>query len=235
MPQQQLPDGPHRDKFKGNTKEIERLIEIHTEVSGKGKGYKHNVEVLNKSAIVLLVATWESYVEDLAENSFDFLLENCQSPEDIPRKIRAQASKSLKNSKTDLDVWKLAQDGWREVLESHKDGAIKKYVKTLNTPRTSNVDELFENLIGIRSISSNWLWKGMSKTNANSKLEKLITLRGEIAHTVSTAKPVSKAQVVQNMKFLIRLATISHNRCTKQLLSICGKQPWVTYRYEKTS
>ena len=36
-----------------NLSEVKRLIEIHTQITGGKPGFKHKVEVLNKSAIVL--------------------------------------------------------------------------------------------------------------------------------------------------------------------------------------
>ena len=62
-----------------NLSEIARLLEIHKEISGPGPGYKHNVQVLNKSAIVLLLACWEAYVEDLAESAFNFMLSKSET------------------------------------------------------------------------------------------------------------------------------------------------------------
>ena len=59
---------PHINSLKTNFQEIDRIIEIHGEISGSGPGYKHNVQVLNKSAIVLLLACWEAYIEDLMTN-----------------------------------------------------------------------------------------------------------------------------------------------------------------------
>jgi hypothetical protein len=53
--------------FNDNVAETERLIDIHSALTGKERGYRHNVEVLNKSGIVLLVACWEAFIEDLAE------------------------------------------------------------------------------------------------------------------------------------------------------------------------
>lgn len=229
-----LPHGPHRNVFGENAKEVGRLLEIHSEVSGPNRGRRHNLEVLNKSAIVLLVATWESYVEELASNSFDFLLKNVKKPEDIPNRILTLSSKSLKSSKNELDVWTLAGEGWVEVLRAHKEVAIAKYVKKLNTPRTSNIDEIFEELIDLKGISSNWYWKGMSKANAHRKLEDLIILRCEIAHTVNASKPVTKQKILEYKDFLSRLATISHNQCNNHLFDICGKRAWRSYKHGAT-
>jgi hypothetical protein len=49
-----------------NLKEIERLLALHTMVGGKTKGRRYGLEVLNKSAIVLITAYWEAYCEDIA-------------------------------------------------------------------------------------------------------------------------------------------------------------------------
>lgn len=203
-------------------------------MSGGGAGYKHKVEVLNKSAVVLLVATWESYIEELAENSFNFLISNCYESTNIPKVVRVMSTKKLRESKNDLDIWKLADDGWVSVLESHKDSVIKKYISTLNTPRTSNIDEIFSSLLGIKKLSSNWYWGGMSAKNASSKLEELITIRGEIAHTVGVSKSIKKSKVIDYARFLNRLATISSNRCTTHLHGLCGEWAWTTYVYGKT-
>jgi hypothetical protein len=230
MSTNKLPDAPHRDAFFANSKEVLRLLEIHKEISGDGPGYKHNVEVLNKSAIVLLVATWESYIEDLAKNSFEFLLKNSKSHEAIPKKILASSVKDLKGSQNELDVWQLAGNGWQDILQRHHASVLKKYVKSLNTPRTDNIDELFESLLGIKNISSNWHWKRMSASSAKEKLEVLIRIRGEIAHTVYASKSINKGDVKNYDSFLNNLAMITHNTCTRHLESVCGTKPWTTYK-----
>lgn len=50
--------------FDESRKDIDRLLEIHQRLGGKGKGRRHQLEVLNKSAIVLISAIWEAYCED---------------------------------------------------------------------------------------------------------------------------------------------------------------------------
>jgi hypothetical protein len=107
---------------------------------------------------------------------------------------------------------------------------IKKYVRSLNTPRAGIVDELFESLLGIKKISHNWHWSGMSKDKSIRKVEQLITTRGEIAHSVRASKAITKTAVQDYESFLNRIAVISHNRCTEYLYKLCGTRPWRTYR-----
>ena len=42
------------------------MIEIHVLLGGSGQGRKYQLEVLNKSAVVLITAIWEAYCEDIA-------------------------------------------------------------------------------------------------------------------------------------------------------------------------
>lgn len=229
MNTEELPHAPHRDRFFDNGKEVIRLLEIHEQIAGDGPGYKHNVEVLNKSAIVLLVATWESYIEELALNCFEYLLNNCKNHANIPNKVLSSSCRKLRDSKNELDIWKLAGEGWRDVLLKHKEEVINKYIKSLNTPKASNIDELFESLLGMKTVSSNWAWKGMTSQKSILKLEKLIKIRGEIAHTVNTSTSVKKTTVKHYEALLNKLAMITHNRCVDYLADICDTPPWTKY------
>jgi hypothetical protein len=63
-----------RAAFENNRKDVERLMEIHGDLAGDTPGRKHGVEVLNKSAIVLMCAIWEAYCEDLAAEAVEHLV-----------------------------------------------------------------------------------------------------------------------------------------------------------------
>ncbi len=224
----------HIDSLKKNLEEIQRILEIHSLISGSGRGYKHNVQVLNKSAIVLLLACWEAYVEDLAKNSFQYMLSKTKEPTVFPDHVLAIAGKEIKKSNN--DIWKLANSGWKSIMEAHKESILEKYIVrgSFNTPNPKNIDSLFSNLIGYTSISSKWYWKGMSFDRSKEKLNELIELRGNIAHRVVASKKVTKAYVMETREFTLRLAIISNNRITSYLEEKIGKKPWKTIRYKKT-
>ena len=171
---------PHLDNLKSNRKQVRRLLEIHGIVAGKGVGYKHDVEVLHKSAIVLLVASWEAYVEDLATNAFEALLAAAKDHDIFPPDVLTSASSVLKKADNNREIWKLAGDGWKQVLKDHKLELFSQYIGKLNTPKPKQIDGLFHALIGISNISSRWHWKGMSEQDSADKLEGLIELRGSI-------------------------------------------------------
>ena len=119
--------------------------------------------------------------------------------------------------------------GWRDVLRIHKDKVLKDYIAGFHTPRPDRVDHLFESLIGLKSLSSNWKWKGMNSDQARRKLDNLITLRGAIAHRVKASKSVRKLDVKKSSDFIVRLAYISSNTLRSYLHSRTDEYPWSSF------
>ena len=56
-----------RVQFEKNKADVDNLLLFHKETGGDEPGRRDKrLEVLNKSAIVLITAVWEAYCEDLA-------------------------------------------------------------------------------------------------------------------------------------------------------------------------
>lgn len=229
------PKAKHLDTLLSNLREVERLVEIHATIAGATVGAKHRVEVLNKSGIVLLVACWEAFVEDLAERSFQLLLRHAKCPDVFPSKVRTLSSKKLREDKDERRVWELAGDGWRAVLQAYQDQVLEKYVGTFNTPKPKQIDQLFDSLLGVPSVSKKWSWHKCSPAQARKRLNKLITLRGAIAHRVSTPSSVHKRDVVNAAAFVNRLAVATHNRVNANLGERLGHSPWQRYEYRNVA
>ena len=225
----------HIESLKSNMSEVDRLLEIHSKVAGNGVGRKRDVEVLNKSAIVLLLACWEAYVEDTASAAFDRLLAKATAPDAFPEFVLAIAAKEIKKADT-MTFWGIAKEGWKPELVRHRDRILEKYVErgSFNTPSAENVDKLFSEMIGLTSVSKQWTWPSMTPERSSKKLKKLIELRGEIAHRVSAANSVKKSDVTNYKNFLYRLAVITHNRTSAFLYARTKIKHWGRYRYGST-
>ena len=224
----------HVTNLISNTGEVVNLIHLHAAIVGGRRGRPPNLEVLSKSAVVLLVACWEAYIEDLASNSFEFLLANAASPDTFPAKVLAVASRSLREGSDARSVWKLAGEGWRAVLIQHKTAVFDRYIGRLNTPRPSQIDALLEELIGLKKLSQTWKWRGMSNRSAIDKLGRLITLRGEIAHRVNVSRSVRRRYVESSTGFVNRLAATSSNVTREHLMLKTNIEPWVRVTYGET-
>jgi hypothetical protein len=80
----ELPWPDHVSNLISNTSEVQKLIRIHQAITGGQRGRPPDLEALHKSGVVLLVACWEAYIEDLAANAFCVLLDNAASPDVFP-------------------------------------------------------------------------------------------------------------------------------------------------------
>lgn len=178
--------------FLENSKDIAELWRIHQEVAGQGAGRKYGVEVLNRAAIIFITACWESYIEDLATEAFDFLLGNAASSNAIPTKVKSLATKSIWDQKDSTKVWDIADAGWRTLLIEHKSLTLQHWLGPFNTPTSGRVNALYAELLGVKKISSTWKWQGMSTENAEKKLDQFIQVRGDIAHRLNPGKAVQK-------------------------------------------
>jgi len=223
---------PHLNLWK-NLEEVQRLLDIHTKVAGKKPGRKHNVEVLNKSAIVLLVACWEAFVEDLAEDAFSILLRRAKTHSTFPAKVLSEAARPLHDSKNPCDIWRVAGAGWKTVLKEHKAVLFERYTGKLNTPRPTQVDAIYEALLGMKAISDNWHWGSTTADRARAKLDGIVGLRGSIAHRVAAARSVQKKDVRQTIDFINRIAVCTSNAAQQFLLATTGKEPWPNFKYDR--
>jgi RiboL-PSP-HEPN len=214
-----------------NVREVRRLMQIHQLIGGATRGRKHDLEVLNKSGVVLLVACWEAFVEDLAATAFDFILARATDHTVFPSDVLVQASKSLKANLDNREVWKLAGQGWKSVLQAHRDAILGDYVGKLNSPKSKNVDALFASLIGIGGVSQGWTWHRMSSAAAVERLENLIELRGAIAHRVGTSKAVRKVAVTDSIDFVYRISVKTSNRVRAFVYARTKERPWGPYKF----
>ena len=151
-----------RAAFDKNAKDINRLLELHEATAGTDPGRKYGVEVLNKSAIVLITAFWEAYCEDIAAEGLEHIVEHAESAKALPDELKKIIAKKLKNEQHDLAVWKIADDSWRNYLNDHLDELKEKRDRKLNTPKTEQINELFKSALGIENISKSWGRKWMS-------------------------------------------------------------------------
>lgn len=221
---------PHVQGLIQNVTEVSNLLEIHRKITTPGPGKKHDVQILHKSAIVLLVACWEAYVEDLVKAALLFMTKNCADYRSFPKTVLERVAS--KNS--GLDAWNLAGDGWKVALQANLTDVLARTIGTLNTPKTAQVDELYKKALGVDCLSASWRWNGRSVEQTTKALDELVTLRGSIAHRVTASAAVQKKDVVEARHLISRLAAKSSNQARTFVHKHSGKHPWILVRYQKT-
>ncbi len=216
-----------RAAFDENAADVERLLALHQEKGGSAKGRRFGLEVLNKSAIVLLTSFWEAYCEDIAAEALDHVVTHAPSADKLPTELRKIVAKELKADVHDLAVWSIAGDGWRTVLKSRLAALQAERNRRLNTPKAAQIDKLFVDALGISQISSSWRWaRKMNPDRARTKLDKFVELRGAIAHRGAAATSVKKAQVTDYFNFLKRLVAKTGGAVNIHVRAITSKTLW---------
>jgi hypothetical protein len=219
--------------FKDSLTEVLVLLEIHAQLTGEGPGRRHNVEVLNKSAILFACAAFEAFIENLATDAFEHIINASKDHTTLPKQILKATAALLKEDKNDIKVWELAGAGWKTVVESYKKGIVFKYIGPFNTPKPHNIEALLRELIGMPDLPASWHWGGMSAVGAQTKLKAFVELRGALAHGKKPPPKVRKQDVKSYLSFLGPLSVRSSNQVRHYCHSITGKYPWGVVVYGK--
>jgi hypothetical protein len=213
--------------FRENTEDIERLLKLHEQEGGVLPGRRFGLEVLNKSAIVLLTSFWEAYCEDVAAEALKHIIKKSPTAGALPAELRRLVAKELKSDAHELRIWDLAGDGWRDTVRNGFEALREARNRKLNTPKAQNIDGLFFSALGIKDISSSWHWpKKMTVERARQKLDRFVTLRGEIAHRGSASRSVTKAQVVDYYEFIKKIGSRTGGKVNTHVNSVTGTPLW---------
>ena len=218
----------HVSQLLDNLREVFQLLEIHEKIAGVGRGRKYEVEALNKSAIIMTVACWEAFAEDLAEAGIRALLKDCKDHSVFPKSVLERVA----SKHAGPNVWKLAGDGWKSAMADNLKEVLSKTTGALNTPRTEQINDLFLKTIGLENVSKNWSWRGRSSKQSEVALDELVTLRCNIAHRVKHSESVLKKDVVSSIELVSRLSAKTCNRVRLFVHGRTGVYPWnlVSYR-----
>lgn len=210
--------------FESNAADIQRLLDLHAGAGGDAPGRRYGLEVLNKSAIVLITAFWEAYCEDIAAEGLSHIIDHAPSAEKLPLELKKQITKKIKTANHELEVWKIADKGWKDYLRNHLAELKEQRDRRLNTPKTAQIDELFASAVGIEKISDSWKWaKKMTIKRASTKLDKYVTLRGAIAHRGTNDTSVKKSDVTDYFEFVKSLVEKTGDSVGVHVKAITGK------------
>lgn len=216
-----------RKSFDENLGDIDRLLALHEDKGGTEKGRRYGLEVLNKSAVVLICSYWEAYCEDIASEALAHLIKHAKSPDQLPKILRQVLATELKNDSNQLAVWRLAGSNWRKEIESRFETIKRQRNRKLNTPKSAEIDKLFSEAIGLENVSSSWRWsKKLTIDGARKKLDGFIELRGAIAHRGKASKSVTKAQATDFLSFAKNLAARTGGKVNTFVTQAVGSALW---------
>lgn len=215
-----------RRAFDENAADIERLMEIHRGLGGGERGRRYGLEVLNKSAIVLVTAVWEAYCEDIAAEALEHIVNHTPTADRLPLELKKRIAKELKSDPNEISVWNLADQQWKPLLLARLNQLRDERNRRLNTPKADNIVELFNTALGLPDVSAAWRWKKMSVAAAKKKLNDYVTLRGAIAHRAQADVSCTKNHVLDYLGFIKSLVAKTGGRVNSHVQGVTGQPLW---------
>lgn len=178
--------------FNGRRKrEVLELADVFDSVNDRpGPNTKH---ALLNGALVLLVSSWEIYCEEVCRQAARKVLERDnlrfdQITDQLRRDLLNYAGSEFRGNQDPLNekVALLPDEGWKQLLCDRLD----EYIRDFNTPKFSrergkDLDGLFRLVLGARISAA--LENFLAEPGLCNRLDTIVTLRGEIAHTGEAA------------------------------------------------
>lgn len=84
------------------------------------------------------------------------------------------------------------------------------------------MDEFFRSAVGIDDVCESWRWPGMRCDAARTKLDKYVSLRGDIAHRGAAAEGVRKGDVTKFRNHVDRLVAVTDDHVNVQVSTAVG-------------
>jgi RiboL-PSP-HEPN len=166
-----------------------------------------------RAALVVLCASWETYIEDVVTEAIERITEAPDvAPGDLPHGLRSKLAEQAKYKNG--DPWRLAGDGWRKCARD----LVVAETEQINTPGVERVTKLLSLALGIDDALGQCSWSHMApdtikeylggKGSGNCEEDRhgLIEIRGEIAHRGTTPGNLNTRGVRDWVHWLARLA-----------------------------
>lgn len=215
------------DEFDIRLEDVAVLLSLHALQGGDRRGRRAtNLEVIHRSALVILTASWEAYIESVAAEAVEAMAHGLHNALQLPSELKTAylTQKGLHSDdrdKQELRTWRLADQGWRTEIIHY----AKNRVKPLNTPKRDVIDPLFCDLLGIKRISDSWGRRGL-RVNAGVRLDEWLDRRHVIAHGAEAKESLTKNHVTRYRDFLQTTVEKNDVKIAETLLMLTGLKPW---------
>ncbi len=152
----------------------------------------------------MLCAGWERYIELAIRETATHMSERATSPKDLPTDVQKELVRYVKDHKNELRALDLAGDGWEAIYSI----VVEQKTGSLNTPKSTKIDLLCKQLLGIPQLSDCW-------SAGAADVDDFVTVRGGIAHTGSDATYVTIAGLRSNRDLICEVVRETDNRLTE--------------------
>ena len=215
-----------RKRLDENANDIDSLVNLYKVTADLYLNSKIELpekwDVLFRSAIVLMVSHWEAYVEDICEEALDHIVTNISDHQKLPKELKKQVAKEIKNSLNENEAWELADHGWKNYVRKRMEYFRQERNRSFNTPKSENTKIFVMKILGIEEICECWAFDSKDSAIISKQLDALIEIRGEIAHRGRIGKKLDAKFITEQNAFLRKLASKTGGRINKHVKKVTG-------------
>jgi hypothetical protein len=219
-----------RKKFDESAADIDHLMDMYRAMEVLWKddpdALPEGIEVLFRSAAVLMVSHWEAYIEDICSEALEHLVTHAKNASALPKAVKQQIAIEMRSSKNDLELWRLADDGWKEVLRARLATMKAGRDRGFNSPKAQQTSDFIKTAVGVDDIANAWKVDSLEPKEAAAKLDALVALRGEIAHRGRVKERLDENYISDHVSFLRTLVAKTGGRINQHLKRITKKKLW---------
>lgn len=213
-------------------KEVIEIAEVFQEINNR-PGPNTKYSLLN-GALVLLISSWEVYCEDVCKQVASKVQDRPslafgQLDEKLRKDLIQYAGNQFKGNQDPLleKIALLPDGGWRQLLVDRLD----EYVPDFNTPKFSrqrgkDLNGLFRQVLGIKMSTA--IEDFLEDEGLCARLDAVVTLRGEIAHTgdAQAEDRLSVAILQQHVNSFVEAAAAVDVIVHREFRNKLGFAPW---------
>lgn len=216
-----------RKSFDESARDIEHLLEAWKAAGSKTSEVNSSTtDVLLRSAVVLLVSYWEAYVEDICSEALEHIVLHSKDASKIPTEAKKIVAAELKKAQHELEVWKIADGGWRDYLKERLPRLKSDRDRSWNSPKADATSKFIKDVLGLEDVHKAWNVQNLESKVASERLDGLIKIRGQIAHRGKLEQPLTQEFVTDHTNFLNSVVSRTGSRINRHVIGITGKPLW---------
>lgn len=194
----------------------------------RGIADPNSQQLLYRSAVVLSVAHWQNFNEELLKKYSKLINDYSKSSNNLPDIVRQEIGSWIYlNHGIDKDplkskklIWEFASGLWKryyQVFAQEKTGQ-------LNTPNSKNLIAVYTSILGIKNINVHWV-NQITVYNPVQALDQILIRRHEIAHGRSFVANLAESDIIGYIDVLKEIARVTYSIAeseTSNVLAQCG-------------
>jgi hypothetical protein len=157
-----------------------------------------------KPVPMLLASIWESFNIRCVLEASMFIVGFTDNENQLPDELKRNIAKELKQDKHELAMWRLAGDGWKDVILNRTEPDNLR----LQSGKSHHIDEFYKATIGLINVSRHWKMGRLNTEAVTNQLDAHIKKRDLIVHRGQEIDSIEECWRFYGLVYELSLRTV---------------------------